>query len=195
MENKRDIIAEIVEDLSSVGCKDLRGIVALVSEREIDGGENLRMSTILDLFEKQTGRKPQTVFKSLARITDTIWESGNKAVLKELYHGRLPSLRPTPKNFIVRIVYFEKECKNQIKNFEMYRYEVFQRKSATLAYKRYGILAKMKQDESWVTVAEVSPFSNDYKAVARLTETCSSLQLSPVHLIDVVSDFIDAIST
>nr|WP_325240187.1 hypothetical protein [uncultured Oscillibacter sp.] len=51
MENSRDIIAEISEDLGSAGCKDLRGIVALASERDIDGLERLKLGTVLDEFE------------------------------------------------------------------------------------------------------------------------------------------------
>ena len=111
MENNRDIIAEITEDLGSAGCKDLRGIVALASKRDIDGLERLRMGTVLDEFEKQSGRKSQTVSKSLARITAAIWNSGNKLVLKELYHGHQPSSRPTPKSFIIRLAYFERRRK------------------------------------------------------------------------------------
>lgn len=97
MEDNRDIIAEISVDLGSVGCIDLRGIVALAPEWDIEGIERFRMGTVLDEFEKRTGRKPKTVSKSLARITAAIWESGNKVVLKEIYHGYLPASRPTPR--------------------------------------------------------------------------------------------------
>lgn len=117
MKNDRDIIAEISSDLGSVGCKDLRGIVALASERDIDGVECLRMESVLDEFEKQTGRKARTVSKSLTRITASIWEFGNKEVLEEIYHGHLPALRPTPKNFIIRLAYFEKRRKGQTGGF------------------------------------------------------------------------------
>ncbi len=117
MENSRDIIAEISSDLGSVGCKDLRGVVALILERDIDGVERLRMGTVLNEFEKQTGRKSRTVSKSLARITISIWEFGNKDALKEIYQGRLPSLRPTPKSFIIRLAYFEKRRKEQMGGF------------------------------------------------------------------------------
>lgn len=90
MENRRDIIAELSPDLSPVGCGDLRGAVALASERDIDGVEHLNMGVIAEEVAYLTNRKPRTVSKSLARITSAIWESGNKEVWKELYNGRLP---------------------------------------------------------------------------------------------------------
>ncbi len=114
MEDNRDIIAEIREDLSSVGCRDLRGVVALASNRDIDGMESLKMGVVLKEFEKQTGRKPRTVSKSLTRTTTRIWEFGNKAVLRELYFGSLPSCRPSPKSFIIRLAYFERRRKRQM---------------------------------------------------------------------------------
>jgi len=39
-------------------------------------------------------------------------------------------------------------------------------------------------------VAAVAPFSDGLEAVARLAETCTALGLYPVHLPDVVTDFI-----
>lgn len=70
----------------------------------------------------------------------------------------------------------------------MYRYEAFQTRS--LFSPSYGILAKEEQGGDWIAVAVAAPFSDDYEAVSKLAETCSNCQLSPVHLIDVVSDFI-----
>lgn len=117
MEDKRDIIAEISGDLSSIGCGDLRGIVALASERDIDGMEHLHMGNLLDEFELRTGRKSKTVSKSLARITTSIWETGNKNALQELYHGYPPSSRPSPKSFIIRLAYFERRRKRRMGGF------------------------------------------------------------------------------
>lgn len=54
----------------------------------------------------------------------------------------------------------------------------------------YGILAKEEIGGSWIAVAVAAPFSDDYEAVCKLAESCSACQLSPMHLIDVVSDFI-----
>jgi len=70
----------------------------------------------------------------------------------------------------------------------MYSYEVL--KAHPLSHDPYGILAKTDQYGDWVPVAVAAPFSSDFEAVSRLAETCTALQLSPEHLIDVVSDFI-----
>lgn len=70
----------------------------------------------------------------------------------------------------------------------MYKYEIF--KPHSLSHDSYGILAKEEMDGNWIPVAVVAPFSDDYEAVSKLAESCSACQLSPMHLIDVVSDFI-----
>lgn len=113
MDEKRDIIAEIGGELGSVGWGDLRGVVALTSERDSDGLEYLKMETVLKEFERQTGRKSKTVSKSLARATAIIWESGNRDALREIYHGCLPPCRPMPKSLIIRLAYFERQRREQ----------------------------------------------------------------------------------
>ena len=67
----------------------------------------------------------------------------------------------------------------------MYKYEVF--KIHSLSSRSYGILAKEKIGRSWITVAVTAPFSNDYGTAHQLAESCSARQLSPPHLVDVVS--------
>lgn len=74
----------------------------------------------------------------------------------------------------------------------MYRYEVY--KTRSLSHGSYGLLAKEKIDGNWIAVAVAAPFSDNYEAVYKLAESCSSCQLSPTHLIDVVSDFISQIA-
>ena len=54
---------------------------------------------------------------------------------------------------------------------------------------RYGILAKERQEDLWVTRAVVTPFSNDRAAVCELAKKCTLLQLSPIHLLDVIGEF------
>ena len=71
---------------------------------------------------------------------------------------------------------------------EVTGYEVF--KIHSLSSRSYGILAKEKIGRSWITVAVTAPFSNDYGTAHQLAESCSARQLSPPHLVDVVSDFI-----
>ena len=70
----------------------------------------------------------------------------------------------------------------------MYKYEIFQTRSPLSA--SYGILVKEEQAGDWIAIAVAAPFSDDYEAVSKLAETCSACQLSPIHLIDVISDFI-----
>ena len=55
---------------------------------------------------------------------------------------------------------------------------------------RYGILAKARQDDLWATRAVITPFSNDKAAVCELAKKCTVLQLSPIHLLDVIGDFV-----
>ncbi len=54
----------------------------------------------------------------------------------------------------------------------------------------YGILGKKRSVHGWVTVAVAAPFSRDRTAVARLTKRCTELQISPVHILDVIHDFL-----
>ncbi len=54
----------------------------------------------------------------------------------------------------------------------------------------YGILVKERFQESWTTIALVAAFSGDKAAVLHLIESCTKLQLSPEHLLDVVQDFL-----
>lgn len=53
----------------------------------------------------------------------------------------------------------------------------------------YGLLVKERAADGWVTVAVVAPFSNDRMAAAKLAKRCAELQLSPVHILDVIRDF------
>ncbi len=72
----------------------------------------------------------------------------------------------------------------------MYLYETLQMKAISPSHGPYGILCKQKQNKSWVPVVVAAPFSGDMDTVTALAEKCTRLQLSPEHLIDVVSDFI-----
>lgn len=74
----------------------------------------------------------------------------------------------------------------------MYRYEVFQMNPSPSAQSQYGLLAQKELAGTWSTVAAAYPFSRSRTAVSRLAEQCTNLQLSPVHLFDVVQDFADA---
>nr|WP_325302560.1 DUF6514 family protein [uncultured Dysosmobacter sp.] len=54
----------------------------------------------------------------------------------------------------------------------------------------YGILVKACTQGNWSTSALIAPFSSDRSAVLDLIDRCTSLQLSPEHLLDVVQDFL-----
>ena len=116
MEPTRNIFAEIIEDLSLTGAKDLRGVVTLVLKWDADDVENLKLGLVLEEFEKQTGRKPKTVSKSLTRIVVHIWQFANEAVLREIYLGHLPPYCPSPKSFIIRLVYFEQNLRERMES-------------------------------------------------------------------------------
>lgn len=72
----------------------------------------------------------------------------------------------------------------------MIRYELLKMGTPFFNHNPYGILGKELCDGDWIPVVVVAPFSNDQTSVDRLAEKCTSLQLSPEQLIDVVSDFI-----
>lgn len=72
----------------------------------------------------------------------------------------------------------------------MYRYKIFQMKALFPSHTRYGILCKQRQNANWVPAAVVAPFSDNPDDVVSLAKTCTRLQLSPSHVIDVFSDFI-----
>ena len=55
----------------------------------------------------------------------------------------------------------------------------------------YGLLGQQRQSGCWTTLAVISPFSDDRAAVERLARLCTAQQLDPVHLFDVIHDFLD----
>ncbi|MFR7832591.1 MAG: DUF6514 family protein [Blautia wexlerae] len=55
----------------------------------------------------------------------------------------------------------------------------------------YGLLGQQRQSGCWTTLAVISPFSDDRAAVERLAKLCTTQQLDPVHLFDVIHDFLD----
>lgn len=73
---------------------------------------------------------------------------------------------------------------------DRYKYFLHEMRDPFRLMTTYGILAKERLPEGWITVAVVAAFSHDKAAVARLADRCSELQLSPEHLLDVVHDFL-----
>ena len=55
----------------------------------------------------------------------------------------------------------------------------------------YGILGQQRLDGEWKTVAMIAPFSNDSAATAHLARLCTGQQLEPIHILDVIHDFMN----
>lgn len=75
-------------------------------------------------------------------------------------------------------------------NNEVYRYFLHEMMVPSYRSPAYGILAKQRFGQGWVTITLVSAFSHDKRAVEQLAARCTELQLSPVHLLDVIQDFL-----
>ena len=59
-------------------------------------------------------------------------------------------------------------------------------------YISFGIAAFEETDSGWVRCAFVSDVSTDDKAVLELVQRCNEQQLFPIHLLDVIVDFLNA---
>ena len=55
----------------------------------------------------------------------------------------------------------------------------------------YGILVQKYLQTHWTTIFFVVPFSNDRPGVTRLAKLCTEHQLDPIHLFDVIHDFMN----
>ena len=55
----------------------------------------------------------------------------------------------------------------------------------------YGILGQQYLSGCWTTIAITAPFSNNRSGVVRLTKLCTDQQLEPIHILDVIHDFMD----
>ena len=55
----------------------------------------------------------------------------------------------------------------------------------------YGILVQKYLQTHWTTIFFVVPFSNDRPGVTRLAKLCTEQQLDPIHLFDVIHDFMN----
>lgn len=119
MNTRIDIIAEISGKLSLVGYRDLRVIVTLAVGLDLSGMDDFHLGKLPKQQQAMTGRNPRTVAKALERVVDDIWKNGNKDALRRIYHRRrLPPFPPTPKNLIIRIVYYEKALIAAQRNLE-----------------------------------------------------------------------------
>ena len=74
----------------------------------------------------------------------------------------------------------------------MYRYILYEEKGLARKPYAYGLLRQQRQGDRWSTVAIAAPFSNGKTGVQQLAERCIECQLDPIHLFDVLHDFMDA---
>ena len=74
----------------------------------------------------------------------------------------------------------------------MYRYIPYEEQGLARKPYAYGLLRQKRQGDGWSTVAIAAPFSNDKTGVQQLAERCTECQLDPIHLFDVLHDFMDA---
>ena len=72
----------------------------------------------------------------------------------------------------------------------MLNYEIYKMRTLSSVGYSYGLIAKENQNDTWVPIAIVAGFSTNLEAVRELAEKCMSLQLAPIHMLDVVSDYI-----
>ena len=72
-----------------------------------------------------------------------------------------------------------------------YRYVLYEAHGPARMLYAYGILGQQQLDGTWMTLAITAPFSNNRAAVAQLTKLCTDQQLEPIHILDVIHDFMD----
>ena len=72
-----------------------------------------------------------------------------------------------------------------------YRYVLYEAHGAARVPYAYGILGQQRLDGEWKTVAMIAPFSNDSAATAHLARRCTGQQLEPIHILDVIHDFMN----
>ena len=72
-----------------------------------------------------------------------------------------------------------------------YRYVLYEAHGPARMIYAYGILGQQHLDSGWTTIAITAPFSNNRSSVARLSKLCTDQQLEPIHILDVIHDFMD----
>ena len=81
-----------------------------------------------------------------------------------------------------------KEEEREPKEGDRYCYTLLTLEEPGRRQQSYGLLAKEYLDDRWVNVAAVAPFASDRGKVLQIAEKCSAMQLSPIHILDVVMD-------
>ena len=73
---------------------------------------------------------------------------------------------------------------------DLYKYTVHEIRDPFRMTHAYGLLGKELTPSGWMTVSVVVPFSQNKTDVACLAKRCTELQLSPLHLLDVIQDYL-----
>ena len=72
----------------------------------------------------------------------------------------------------------------------MLRYKAVKTENRELKCTCYGLVAEKFENESWNTVGIIEDVSSSKEFVMSLARRCSSGQLDPIHMLDVVLDAI-----
>ena len=85
----------------------------------------------------------------------------------------------------------DEACTGEKPAGDPYRYVLYEARGAARALYAYGILGQQKLENGWTTVVIAAPFSNNRSEASRLARLCTERQLEPIHILDVVHDFMD----
>lgn len=83
--------------------------------------------------------------------------------------------------------------KNCLRRKIMYNYSVFVemlKNEDSVAYTAYGIVVCSMEDNERKEVLKISDVSADKSRVEELVDLCNKEQLEPVHIYDVIEDFL-----
>ena len=75
----------------------------------------------------------------------------------------------------------------------MYKYSVFVemlKNEDSVAYTAYGIVVCSMEDNERKEVLKISDVSSDKSRVEELVDLCNKEQLEPIHIYDVIEDFL-----
>lgn len=73
----------------------------------------------------------------------------------------------------------------------VYRYVLYETHGAARIVYAYGLLGQKYADDAWITIAIAAPFSNNKPSVVQLAKLCTEQQLDPIHILDVIHDFMN----
>lgn len=90
-----------------------------------------------------------------------------------------------------RLETFPAAAKTEEPEDHTYRYIPYEAHGEARMLYAYGMLVQKYLQTHWATIFFVVPFSNDRSSAARLAKLCTERQLDPIHLFDVIHDFMN----